>query len=99
MVGKRLHDTSRLLLQVLTTLSSYYRLLVLSLRLPGFIYSIDLVKTSEESRLNRERREKRRAKIKQDFSVIREMRGTLEFNLATPELSEVIEVRGIMMIT
>ena len=63
------------------------------------MHSIDLVKITEESRLNREKREKRNAKIKEDLSIIKEMRGTLKFNLATPELSEVIEVSWMMVIT
>ena len=46
----------------------------------------------------REKKEKRRAKVKQDSKVIRNMQGELEFNLATPELAEVIEVMFRMII-
>ena len=63
------------------------------------MYSIDLVKTTEECRLNREKREKRNAKVKEDLNIMKKMRGTLQFNLATPELSEVIEVSWMMVIT
>ena len=62
-----------------------------------FCFFVDLVKVTENSRLSREKREKRRAKVRQDLNMIREMRGTPEFNLATPELSDVIEVSATMI--
>lgn len=62
------------------------------------MHIIDLVKVTEESRMIREKKEKRRAKVKQDSKAIRNMQGELEFNLATPELAEVIEVMFKMII-